>query len=259
LKPSIPDANPPILVVDPDPAVGTLIERHIEEYDIVRVDDADRLAEKVMLHHPRAVVWNTPPGEVESHHDLPSVPVPFVECSLPSHAWLTHDLAVTACLTKPITGQQLLWQFERLGNIHDVLIIDDERGFCQLAEQMLEASDHTFEVRHGYDGQDGLRAMHARRPDVVLLDLIMPGIDGFQVLEEMRQDADLADVPVILLTATSYVEDALTQRSGQVVIRRPNGLSTAETLRCLHAVIEVLEPRYDEGSVPQEVSVMQGA
>jgi len=252
LQPSVPEARPLVLVVDPDPAVGILIERHIEEYVVVQVDDADRLVEEITHHHPRAVVWNIPPGREENYRHLPSVPVPFVECSLPSQAWLADDLAVKGCLTNPITSQQLVRQIEPLGGIYDVLIVDDERGFCQLVEQMLETSGHAFAIRHGYDGQDGLQAMRTQRPDLVLLDLIMPGMDGFQVLEEMRQDANLADVPVILLTATSYVEDALSQRGGQVVIRRSDGLSAAETVRCLRAVIGVVEPHYDERSAPQE-------
>jgi CheY-like chemotaxis protein len=106
-------------------------------------------------------------------------------------------------------------------------------------------------VTHAYDGAEGLEAMCAHRPDLVLLDLIMPGVDGFQVLEKMRQQPELTDVPIVLLTATSYAEDALEQRGSQVVIRRPDGLRPAEVLRCLRAVIGVLEPRYDERSAPE--------
>jgi CheY-like chemotaxis protein len=78
----------------------------------------------------------------------------------------------------------------------------------------------------------------------------MPGMDGFQVLEEMRREPLLADIPVILLTATSFVDEALTQRDNRIVVSRPDGLQLHEILRCLQAVIDVLEPRYDERSVP---------
>ena len=94
----------------------------------------------------------------------------------------------------------------------------------------------------------------------VLLDLIMPGIDGFGVLEEMRQDRALADVPIVILTATSYAEDALAQRGAQQVsIHRPDGLSPAEVLRCLRAMVGVLEPHYDERSMPEEMLLMRRA
>jgi len=258
LEPSWSKTRPPILVIDPDPAVADLVRRHVEEYEVVQVDEVDRLAEEVMLHHPQAVVCNVSPGRQGGYDGntigdgVVSMPVPFIECSLPSQAWVAKDLAVAACLTKPITAGQLLREVERLDSVHDVLVIDDDRGFCQLVERILEATGRAFEVRRAYDGEEGLLALRTRQPDLLLLDLIMPGVDGFQVLEEMRQEPELADVPVVLLTATSYVEDALAQRGGQMVIHRPDGLSLAEVLRCIRAVIGVLEPRYDERSAPEE-------
>jgi CheY-like chemotaxis protein len=80
----------------------------------------------------------------------------------------------------------------------------------------------------------------------------MPSADGFQVLEEIRQDPELAKVPVIVLTASTYAEDVLAERTSQLVIHRPDGLGPAEILRCLQAVVSVLEPRYDERSAAQE-------
>jgi len=69
----------------------------------------------------------------------------------------------------------------------------------------------------------------------------------------MRADPQLAPIPVVLLTATSLAEDALALRRGEVTVRRPEGLRPAEVLRCLEAVIPVLEPHYDERTVPEVV------
>jgi signal transduction histidine kinase/CheY-like chemotaxis protein len=259
LEPSESNAHPPLLVVDPDSAVAEVVRRYITEYEVMHVKEVAKLADEVMFHHPHAVVWNVPPRERENPRDIPSVSVPFIECSLPSRAWVADDLAVTACLTKPVTTDQVLQEIERLERIHDVLIIDDDRGFCQLVERMLESTGHGYEVRRAYSGEDGLRAMNERRPDLVLLDLIMPGKDGFEVLEEMRQVPQLEDVPVVLLTATTLAEDALSQRGGQVVIRRPEGLGPADTLRCLHAIMGALEPHYDERAAPEEARLSSSA
>jgi signal transduction histidine kinase/CheY-like chemotaxis protein len=259
LEPQESEVRPPILVIDPDPAVADLVRRHIEEYEVMQVEDVDRLADEVTLHHPQAVVWNVPPGNRANRAEIPALPAPCIECSLPSQAWLAGDLEVSACLTKPITAAQLLQQIKQLGHVQDVLVVDDDRGFCQLVERMLGTTGQPFNVRRAYDGREGLRAMRGRRPDLLLLDLIMPGADGFQVLDEMRQDSEIADVPVILLTATSYAEDALQQYSNQMVIHRPDGLYPAEVLSCLRAVVGVLEPRYDERSVPEEEDVIRDA
>ncbi len=247
-----PEARPRLLVVDPDPSVAAMIRRHLETYDVIQVEDTSRVPEDVLIYHPRAVITNVPPGEqCDQTWTLPAS-VPCITCSLPSRAWMAEELAVATCLTKPITAQQLLAEMDRLGDIHEILVIDDDRGFGQLVQRILEASGRPFRVRHAYDGEDGLLAMRAQRPDLVLLDLIMPGVDGFQVLKEMRNDPDLAKVPVALLTATSYAEDALIQRGSRIVIHRPDGLRPAEVLRCLRAVISVLEPRYDERAQPAE-------
>ncbi len=233
--------------------MASLIKRQVEGYEVRQVKAVGQLAEEVMVHHPQAVVWNMLPGERNDYDSDFRAPVPIIECSLPSQSWVADNLEVVACLTKPITAQQLLREIERLGNVYDVLVIDDDWGFCQLVERILKTTGRAFAVRRAYEGKDGLQAMRAQRPNLVLLDLMMPEVDGFQVLEEMRREPELADVPVVVLTATSYAEDVLAQRGGQVVLRRPDGLSPAEVLRCLRGMIGLLEPRYDERLMPEEV------
>ncbi len=253
VEPAWSEARSSILVVESDPLVAAWIRRHIPEYDIVPVESIDGLDDLIRLHHPRAIICNLLPNQRSGHDGRTTLPVPVIECSLPSQAWVASELGVAACLTKPVTSQRLLQTIEHLGAIHDILIIDDDKGFRQLVERILETSGGDFRVRHAYDGIEGLTAMHDEPPDLVLLDLIMPGMDGFQVLEEMRREAGLADVPVVLLTATSLAEDTWAQHGSQVVAYRPDGLQPAEILQCLRAMIETLKPRYDERSVPKEI------
>ncbi|MBI1879664.1 MAG: hybrid sensor histidine kinase/response regulator, partial [Chloroflexi bacterium] len=186
-EPQWPEVRPRLLVVDPDPGVATLIRRHLEAYEVFQVNQFEELAQAVTIHEPRLVICNIAPGEPPPHPPFVSTPVPLIECSLPSQAWLAKDLAVATCLTKPITSQQLLPQIGRLGHVSNILIIDDDPGFGQLVERMLETSGRVFKIRQAHDGEDGLLAMRTQQPDLVLLDLIMPGMDGFRVLEEMRQ------------------------------------------------------------------------
>jgi signal transduction histidine kinase/CheY-like chemotaxis protein len=200
-EPSQIEDRPSILVVG-DSSIAGLIGRHIEAYDVVQVNDLARLAEEIAVHHPQAVTINVYPGEQPEYGNALSIPVPFIECSLPSQSRMASNLEVVACLTKPISAESLLAEIGRLDKHDDILIIDDDRGFCHLVERILQTSGNSFDVRLAYDGEDGLSAMHTRRPDLLLLDLIMPGVDGFQVLETMRRDVCLVDVPVILLTAT---------------------------------------------------------
>ena len=237
-------SSPPILVVDPDPAVAARIDRHLEQFDVVQVLDTAQLAEQALKHRPQAIVLNTPHC---ARHGKTSLPALVIECSLPSQSWVANDLGLAACLIKPFTTVQLLREIERLGDIRSVLVVDDDLGFCQMVERMLQASGRGFDVRRACSGADALRIMRERRPDLLLLDQILPELDGLEVLEEMRQVPGLVDVPVILITATSLVEDALTQYNGSMTIHCRNGLKPLEVLRCLAAVIGALQPDYDEG------------
>jgi len=247
-------AHPLILVVDPDATVTAMIDRHLAGYSAVQVVTPELLPEQILLHHPQAVIVNIAPGQ----EDLPALAVPasvpMIACSLPSQAWVADNLKVAACLIKPITSELLLAAVRRYDAAHEILVVDDDRGFCRLVERMLQASDD-YTVRRAYDGESGLAALRQQPPDLLLLDLIMPDVDGFTILAAMREDARLAAIPVIVLTATSLAEDALSQCRGEMVIRRPEGLRPAEVLRCLEAVVGVLEPRYDERALPEGVIV----
>ncbi|NLE46119.1 MAG: response regulator [Chloroflexi bacterium] len=238
------DTHPSILIVDPDPAIVGLIGRYIEGYDAIQLESCDDLHAAVALYHPDAVIINAPDGANGDIVDLDAVPT--IVCSLPSRTWLTDGLQVSAFLTKPITRSGLESKLAALDGVHDIMITDDDRGFCQLVEQMLETSGTRYNVRRAYSGSECLAAMRLQKPDLLLLDLAMPGMDGVEVLQEMRRDAALADVPVILISVGSYYDDAAPRRSSRIVVQRSDGLGQAEAMRCLAALVGVLEPRYDE-------------
>jgi DNA-binding response OmpR family regulator len=95
-----------------------------------------------------------------------------------------------------------------------VLIVDDEAAFTNLVKLNLEKSGR-YEVRVENDPRAAVAAAREFTPDVVLLDVIMPGRDGGQVLNEMRQDAALARVPVMFMTAT-ITQAGVDQRKGTI-------------------------------------------
>ena len=86
-----------------------------------------------------------------------------------------------------------------------VLVIDDEAPIRLLCRVNLEAAG--MEVREAEDGLVGLAAAREERPDVVLLDVMMPGMDGWQVLEELLGDEQTQDIPIVFLTARAEVRD----------------------------------------------------
>lgn len=83
----------------------------------------------------------------------------------------------------------------------NVLIVDDEPGIRQMLDMALGVRGMTVTVAS--DGQSGIAAARAKSPDVIICDVMMPGIDGFEVTRRLRSDPALQHIPVILLTALS--------------------------------------------------------
>ena len=88
-----------------------------------------------------------------------------------------------------------------------VLIVDDEAPLRALVRANLEIDG--LEVSEAVDGFEAMTVLREDRPDLVLLDIMMPGKDGIEVLEEVAADPDLSKIPVILLTAKGEQEDLL--------------------------------------------------
>ena len=88
-----------------------------------------------------------------------------------------------------------------------VLIADDEDGIRVLCRVNLELTD--FEVIEAVDGADALAKAREHRPDVILLDVMMPEIDGWEVLHQLKGDPELAAIPVIMLTARTSEADQI--------------------------------------------------
>jgi len=90
---------------------------------------------------------------------------------------------------------------------YNILIIEDDAIVAKTIERCLRGNE--YRVQAVNTGIAGLRAARRKVPDLVLLDVMMPGMDGYTVCKEMREDAFLKEVPVIFLTAKNKVEDKI--------------------------------------------------
>lgn len=86
-----------------------------------------------------------------------------------------------------------------------VLIIDDEENFCKLVKMNLELSPD-FSVEMAVEGKKGIEIAKKFQPDVIILDIMMPKMSGFEVLERLKKDAKTIAVPVIMLSAKEDME-----------------------------------------------------
>lgn len=106
-----------------------------------------------------------------------------------------------------------------------VLVAEDDEDILQLVATRLRRDGH--EVLEARDGAQALAAMQDRLPDLVLLDVSMPALDGLEVLRRIRGDERLAGVPVVLLTAMAQEQDVRRafEAGADAYLRKPFGLA----------------------------------
>jgi CheY-like chemotaxis protein len=86
------------------------------------------------------------------------------------------------------------------GSRRTILIIDDQPFFINMQQAMLKQQG--YQVLSSTSGPEGLKLAKKHKPDLILLDIEMPGMDGFAVCEQLKQDQELREIPVIILTGT---------------------------------------------------------
>jgi len=87
-----------------------------------------------------------------------------------------------------------------------VLLVDDNRDFCELVKDYLQGRDDMDVVGVAYNGLEGMDLIEEKNPDVVILDIIMPHLDGIGVLEELNKRGRDPDMKIIMLTAFGHQE-----------------------------------------------------
>ncbi|MBN2500853.1 MAG: response regulator, partial [Anaerolineales bacterium] len=240
----IPKEKPTVLLVDPDPQVTSLVQNHLETVQVVPLLEHDDIELVVKEYHPRAILKNAVPNKTGLVETVDGGHIPIIKYSLPSQFWLSADLGIRHVITKPIKPEQLLAIVDELKDVKKILIVDDDRGFCHLVNRILQTGAQKLETQFAFDGEEGLAALRDFQPDLLLLDLIMPEVDGIEMIHQMQADPILANVPVVLLTATNYFGDAIIKHGSGIFVWRQAGMSTSETLRCLTNIIDALEPSY---------------
>lgn len=221
-----------LIVIDPDPAIGAIIQRYLTHYHVHQINRPEQLNETLTQTTPLAIIHNVHPQQLNTPSPIQHETIPIIQCSLPSTAWLVMELGVAACLAKPISVEQLALQIRQFPTVKNILVIDDDLGFVQLVQRTIETLKDPFNVYRAYDGAQALDIVKNSPPDLILLDLAMPEITGFDVIDALHADPKTANIPIILLTATRYVQEEISIGQ-QLTIRRQDGMSPSYVIRSL--------------------------
>ncbi len=139
----------------------------------------------------------------------------------------------------PGAGEGVLTALDRLdGRVQRIAIIEDDPNAARLLRRILQAKGN-YHLFHAEDGQAGLQLIRQERPDLILLDLMMPNLDGFGLLEEIKADEHLKNTPVIVITAKTLTAQERRRLSGQVKALLKKGTFMEEDL--LEDILDVLK------------------
>ena len=125
-----------------------------------------------------------------------------------------------------------------------VLVVDDERHIVRLVQVNLERAG--YEVTTAYDGIEALEAVQAEIPDMIILDVMMPRMDGFEALKKLRADDKSKEIPVIMLTAKAQDADIFKGWSSGVDSYLTKPFNPRELLAFVDRIFQSLEHPSDD-------------
>ena len=247
-------SNEAVVVIDPDPSVADMLSRYLGDHPILSARNASEAEELIESEHPLAVIVNLPPkvpqeawlgplGQLSERYC-----VPIMRCSIPSPSWLQQSTGVNDCLTKPVARESLRRIIERYcPGPGTILVVDDEPGFVTLMARMLRTMGQTHEVIAALTGAQALRYAHERKPNMILLDLLLPDMHGLEVIHAVRDAPALDDTVIIVVTATSFAEEALLGQAGHFTLTQSAAITAGTLAKLLHGLLQIVRPNYVDG------------
>jgi PAS domain S-box-containing protein len=214
-----------ILTIDDDPQVISLYERYLQTqgYQVIPLTDPAHAVERAKQVKPFAVTLDISMPGIDGWQVLDSLKsdpdtrnIPIIICSIIEDLEKGFNLGATDYLVKPILEEDLVNALDQLntdGSIRDVLVIDDDPNDLRLVGKILN-DDGRYKSILAEGGRMGWDIIASGKPPhVVVLDLFMPEMDGFKILENMQASPKLRDIPVIVISGMDLTTEQKNQLS----------------------------------------------
>jgi PAS domain S-box-containing protein len=211
-----------ILCIDDDQQIINLYERYLKPqgYQVVPLMNPVNAKDTIKRLKPYAVTLDIMmPGidgwqvlaEIKSDPEIREVPV--IICSIVEEEEKGFSLGASDYLVKPILQDELLVSLNRLngdGMIRDVLIVDDSADDLRLIERIISEKGAYHPIL-AQGGEKGWELISQKKPHAIILDLFMPDLDGFTILERLKTSADLRDIPVVVISGAELSDEDRTK------------------------------------------------
>ena len=239
----VPTVIPRFLLVEEGQMLQRLFTRSLDHCEIVPIADIEDAVLELGRSPAQALIVNAPlfeavPAPISRLSNLP-YRTPAIMCWVPGEKEAARRLGVVRYLVKPVTRDRLLSALDSVDKaVESILVVDDEPDALQLFARMLASSERSYRILRAENGQRALQLLRDRQPDVMLLDLIMPGMDGFGVLQAKRQDAAIRDIPVVVISSRDPTGEPIV--GNMMTVTRGGGLSMRDITVCAQAISQAM-------------------
>jgi signal transduction histidine kinase/DNA-binding response OmpR family regulator len=234
--------KPRVLIVEDDNGAATLLATFLEDaFDVEISSTGAEALDHARRQPPNVICLDIGlPGavtgwQVLSHikSDNRTAHIPVVVCTGSHDSTRATALGAADFLTKPFNRESLLNAVTKLlpTGSGEILVVDDEPTVRSLVAAALIR--HGYEIREAADGREALESLTESRPDAIILDLLMPNIDGFTVLQRLHESAELQDIPVLILTAHQLTNEERRQLDERAIATLEKSVYSAVELRRL--------------------------
>lgn len=221
--------------------LSKVVERYLDNYHIQKVESVDRARRMVATGRASGILFcEAEDAEIwrSMQRDEPSLhPIAF--CPLRTANRVPRDLGVADYLVKPITQAELGATFRRVAKRCRVVgVVEDHPEMSDLLIEMIRSLRPNCMIWKATNGRDALTQLRAECPDVLLLDLVMPHLNGYELLHEIRRDERLRKVSVIVITGAEDHDERIV--ADMVGITRQGGMTVGEAMACLKRGLDSL-------------------
>jgi signal transduction histidine kinase/DNA-binding response OmpR family regulator len=257
-----PSAGSTILVVDDDQTVREMIERYLarEGFSVVTANGGQeglRLAREL---HPAAITLDVMMPDIDGWTVLAAIKgdpelsdIPVILITIVDDKNRGYALGATEYMVKPVDRDRLARVLRGIcgGVGRRVLLVDDDDMMRRGMRLALEKD--SWQVTEAENGRVALARLAESRPDVIMLDLMMPEMDGFEFLVEMRRRSEWRDIPVLVVTAKDLTAEERSRLNGDVARVLQKGATELDTL--LKEISRVLPRSIERGREQKTVEI----
>ena len=243
-----------VLVIDDDPNALDLLGRTLQGAGVrvVTASDGEEALKLARTLHPAAITLDVLMPHMDGWEvlrelkgDAATRHIPVIMVTMTDDRKLGYALGATEFLTKPVRREQLVELLDRYAADEDerrALVVDDIAESREMLRRALE--DEGWSVSEAEHGQMALEKLAGPLPSLILLDLMMPVMDGFEFVMEMRKVEAWRGIPIVVVTAKDITDDDRQRLNGDVVgLIQKGGLDRESLLAQLREQIASLEPR----------------